>query len=130
MLRVNYKDEFGFIWLLANDQKTYLKVAIHSANCLFALIYHYKKTNAETGKKEGYSQLYMWFNDIKHLAVCLGLKTYRKDQVKESMWQPKDIKKIKLNTYFKGMARVGELFAKAGFKVELYYKPKKSKGGK
>lgn len=129
MLRVDYTKELGFAYLLANDHKTYLKVAIHSANCLCAFIYHYKKKNAETGKKEGYSQLVLFFNDLESAKLCLGLKASKwdKDKKKECIYTHKDIKKIRFNVYYKDMAKLGELWAKAGFKVELYYKEPKTK---
>lgn len=122
MLRVDYTHELGFAYMLGNDQKTYLKVSIHSANCLCAFIYHYKKTNEKTGKKDSYSQLVLFINDLEHAKLCLGLKAGKWDKKKESIYTPHEIKKLRFNTYYKDMDKLASLWAKAGFNVELYYK--------
>lgn len=132
MVRVDYTQELGFAYMLASDQKTYLKVSIHSANCLCAFVYHYTKTT-ENGNKEKWSQLVIFISDLEHAKLCLGLKASKwdKDKKKSCIYTHKEIKKLRFNTYYKDMAKLGELWAKAGFKVELYYKaPKQAKRGK
>lgn len=129
MLRVDYTHELGFAYMLGNDQKTYLKVSIHSANCLCAFIYHYKLPDEKTGKTNNYSQLVLFINDLEHAKLCLGLKASKwdKDKKKESIYTPHEIKKLRFNTYYKDMDKLASLWAKAGFNVELYYKKPRGK---
>ena len=95
------------------------KVNLYSANCVAALIYEYK--DKETGK-DMYTFHGFW-NDMAHLERCLGLRkdcggsmhnAYAEDHYKVIC--------IRLNTYYKEMIKVATAFAKAGIKVELYYK--------
>ena len=131
MLYVDYTKELGFAYMLANDKKTYLKVSIHSANALCSFIYHYKKVNEKTGKKERYSQLVFFITDLEHAKLCLGLKESKWDKTKKCIYTRKDIKKLRFNIYYKDMEKLAKLWALAGFNVELYYKePKSKKRGK
>lgn len=110
----SWKNKMGVIsWYDEIANKTF-KVNIYQANCLGAYIYEFKQDG-----KNMYQFMGFW-NDTKHLKCCLGLsKSY--DGTKENIY--KDIvKKIKLNTYYKDCLVIAELFAKAGHKVELYYK--------
>ena len=94
------------------------KVNIYQANCLGALIYDFK--DKET-KKDMYNFWGFW-NDESHLKKCLGL-TKNYDGKKENIydgWQK--ITKVVLNTYYKDYTKIASNFAKAGIKVELYYK--------
>lgn len=109
------------------------KVNIYHANCVCAMIYEYK--DKETN--EDMYQFYGFFSDFNHLKRCIGLAptkcwdnstkknviTY--DNIYKNNWV-----KLKLNIYYRDMLKMAELCAKAGYKVELYYKePKKKKGG-
>lgn len=92
------------------------KINIYQANCLGALIYDYK--NEET-KKDMYRFWGFW-NDLEHLKNCLGLtKDYSNIYIDNGF---QSVPKIKLNIYYKNCLKIAECFAKAGIKVELYYK--------
>ena len=119
MLNVNYKISYGYALMLANDNKTYLKVDIHGANCLFATIYHYTKTNEETGKVEKWSQLVGFYSDLQHLKRCYNPK--------DPIYSPKQIKKVVLYNDFKEVGKVAEIIAKCGFIVEIRPNPKAKK---
>lgn len=94
------------------------KVNIYQANCLGALIYEYK--DQET-KEDMYSFWGFW-NDIHHLKKNLGLEG------KDTFNIYEEVKKIKLNTYYKDSIKIAELFARVkNIKVELYYKEPKIK---
>lgn len=93
-----------------NNQKYTLK--IYKANCLGAIIYEYKDNET---KEDMYRFSHFW-NDEKHLKRLLGLVK------KEDNLYNDFLIKIKLNTYYKDSIKIAELFAKTGFKVELYYK--------
>ena len=96
-----------------NPPKTY-KVNIYQANCLGAQIYEYKDDGVDMYRFMGF------WNDLDHLKRALGLaRNY--DKTYENIYEGV-VKKIKLNTYYKDSIKIAELFAKAGHKVELYYK--------
>ena len=88
------------------------KLNIYKANCLGAIIYEYKDTET---KENMYRFSHFW-NDLTHLKKCLGFFK------KEDNLYNDFLVKISLNTYYKDSIKIAELFAKAGFKVELYYK--------
>ena len=70
------------------------------------------------------------YSDDKTKRYVLSVE-WDKDKKKSCIYTHKEIKKLRFNTYYKDMAKLGELWAKAGFKVELYYKaPKQAKRGK
>lgn len=93
------------------------KVNIYQANCLGALIYDYK--DGET--KENMYKFWGFWNDLEHLKNCLGLtKVYNNNIYISKGFQ--SVLKIKLNIYYKNCLKIAECFAKAGIKVELYYK--------
>lgn len=99
------------------------KVGMYGGNCLCAHIYRFKKLNEQTGKKEKYYNFWGFWNDIEHLKNCLGMnpkKGYKDDMYKDdSMYQ---LVKIRVNAFYPEMMKVAELFAKAGYKVEVFYK--------
>lgn len=131
------------------------KVDIYEANCLFAVIYRFKssvdpnedglvfedsknfKTKDSKKPVKEWFQVYSFFNDLKHLKRCLPLFNCRidpKGDSEESKLRASSIDtwtKIKLNTWFNSknspcdVMKVAEVLAKAGFKVELYYKEPK-----
>lgn len=87
-------------------------------------------------------QVYSFFNDINHLKRCLPLFNHKYDYLQPKT--PKDEEaielrassidtwtKIRLNTWFNSKnspcdtMKLAEVLAKAGFKVELYYKEPK-----
>lgn len=110
------------------EKEIKFKLNLYSANCIAAVIRDYKETD-EQGKKHDMYQFWCFWNDFDHLKRCLGLiKNY--DGVKSNLYNGSDgvdtWVKLKLNTYYKDMIKVGTLFAQAGHTVELYYKePKK-----
>lgn len=111
----DWKAKKGVItWRNSKNDKKRFKVNLYQANCLGALIYEYKEDG-----KEMYRFIGFW-NDLDHLKRCLGLKkTY--DNFLENIYE-ENIVKIKLNTFYKDSVKIADLFARAGFKVELYYK--------
>lgn len=109
-----WKHKKGVITWMCGKEK--FKVNIYSANCLGALIYDFRD---EETKKSMYQFVGFWYDET-HLKRCLGLVKGYDNHYKDT------IAKIKLNTYYKDSCKIAPLFAKAGFKVELYYKePKK-----
>ena len=54
---------------------------------------------------------------MENLKNMLGLIKKFKDNIYKDV-----IMKIKLNTYYNDTLKIAQLFTKAGFKVELYYK--------
>lgn len=101
--------------LPAGGPESTYKVNMYSANCTAALIYEYK--DKETHKNM--YQFWGFWNDIQHLKNCLGMSKGHNSNI----YAEKHCKivKIRLNTYYKEMIKVAELFAKTGVKVELYY---------
>lgn len=117
MLYVDYTTKYGYALMQANDGKTYLKVGIYKANCLFASVYRYKDN-----KGQRMAQLVGFYSDLKHLQRCYKPQDpiYRKDQ----------IKKVVLYTNLKDVGKVAEIIAKGGFKVDIRPNPKKAKNSK
>ena len=106
----NWKHKMGVITWHNPHNNTNIKVNIYNANCLGALIYEFKEND-----KEMYDFFGFW-NDITHLKRCLGLvKDY------DNLYKDKIIK-IKLNAFYEENLVIAKYFAKANFKVELYYK--------
>ena len=110
MVRWNWKSELGSCKWYCHDGKT-TKVDIYCGNCLGVFIKNFKDENGE----EMYNFI-TFFNDEKHLKRCLGLVKGDDDCMKDM------IKSIKLNTYYKDGLLLAKWFARAGYKVELYYK--------
>ena len=114
-------------------KKIRFKLNMYSANCLAAVIYEFKEKDNDN-KVHNMYRFWCFWNDIKHLERCLGLrKDYDGDHknVYNGSVDWDNWKKIKLNVYYKEMLAVAGAFAKAGHKVELYYKePKKEKKSK
>lgn len=114
--------------------KRRFKLNIYGANCVAAVVYEYKEVDSNTGKKRDMYRFWCFWNNISHLKRCLGLiKDY--DGSKSNLYNGTqdwdNWKKLKLNIYYKDMLKMAELFAKAGHKVELYYKePKVKKNAK
>lgn len=114
-----------------NQKQIRFKLNMYSANCVAAIIYEYKEKDEETGKVHNMYQFFGFWNDLDHLKRCLGLmKSY--DGTCTNLYNGTEDwdnwTKLKLNTYYPEMIKVAALFAKAGHKVELYYK--EPKGGK
>ena len=108
------------------DNKTLkFKLNLYSANCVAAIIYEFKEQDPETGKMHDMYNFFGFWNDIDHLKRCLGLKkNYDGEKVDlyDGVHGIDNYIKIKLNTWYKEMIKVGALFAQAKHKVELYYK--------
>lgn len=106
----SWKDKLGSCVLIQEHKgvKKKFKMSLYHANCLFAMIYHFKEDN-----KKMY-QFQMFASDKKHFEVCLKDKLYKDDWFEYTKW--------KLNTYFKESIDIAKLLTKYGFKVELYYK--------
>lgn len=108
------------------------KLNLYAANCVAAIINDFKQVDPETGKKKDMYTFFGFWNDLDHLKRCLGL-TKNYDGLRENLYKSDDTYgdtwvKIKLNTYYPEMIKVGALFAKAKHNVELYYKePKEDK---
>lgn len=108
-----WKHKFGTITFIQEGSRERFDVNVYSGtNCLCALIYDY--VEKET-KKEMYV-FHGFFGDVLHLKRCLGLqKNY------DNLYKDK-IAKVKLNLYYEECIVLAKYFAKAGFKVEIYYK--------
>lgn len=107
----NWKHKMGVITFKDEYTKERYDVNFYRANCLGALIYEYKE---EATKKDMYI-FKGFFNDITHLKRCLGLvKGY--DNIYKEI-----ITKIKLNVFYEENFVIAKYFAKANFKVEIYY---------
>ena len=106
--------KMGEIIFLAYDKKHKIKCNFYRANCVGAVIQEWKEDG-----KDMYQFVTFW-NDLSHLKRCLGLiKNF--DKTYDNLYKDK-IKKVRLNAFYPDMLTVAKLFAKAGFKVELYYK--------
>ncbi len=120
MVNWNWKEKMGVMYIIQPNTEIgdfKFKVNIYNGNCLGVLIYDYK--NEET-KKDMYRFWGFW-NNLEHLKNCLGLTKGYNDNIyiDEGV---QSVLKIKLNTYYKNCLKIAECFAKAGIKVELYYK--------
>ncbi len=119
MVNWSWKEKMGVMYIKQTNTEVgdvKFKINIYQANCLGALIYDYK--NEET-KKDMYRFWGFW-NDLEHLKNCLGLtKDYSNIYIDNGF---QSVPKIKLNIYYKNCLKIAECFAKAGIKVELYYK--------
>lgn len=110
-------------------EKIRFKLNMYSANCVAAIVHEFKEKDKETGQTKNMYTFWTFWNDIKQLERCLGLRKDYEGQYNdlyngEHDWD--NWTHIKLNVYYKEMLKVGELFAKAGHKVTLYYEePKK-----
>lgn len=128
----SWKNKMGEIDTIQVDHETgekrHFKLNVYQANCVCALIYEWK--DKDTG--EDMYQFNGFFADFGHLRRCIGLEAIteydydKKKSVKKvsnmykqpySYWS-----KIKLNVAYPYMLKMAHLCAKAGFKVEIYYK--------
>lgn len=115
---------------MPNDgTKKRFKLNIYRANCVGAVIYEWKQKDEETGKVHDMYQFWGYWNDLNHLKRCIGLiKDYSgnySNLYNGSVYSDKWVK-LKLNTYYREMLTVARLVAKAGYKVEIYYKEPKN----
>lgn len=111
------------------DNKTYkYKYNIYAANCLGCYMSEWVEVDKTTGKKQGKYCFQGFWSDKDHLLRCLGLKKSRYSRDEPENIYP-DLKKLKLNTYFKkDIEIISSCFIKAFKKltIEYYYKePKK-----
>ena len=117
-VRWNWKDKLGEICYkeARNGKPITIKQNIYRGeNCLAALIYEWKDTET----KQNMYQFVGFWNDSKHLKNFI-----------ESISKDNNInlKKVKLNTYYKDFKVISEQFTKARYTVTLYYKePKEDK---
>ena len=118
-VNVSYRVKYGYMVMLANDKKTWLKCDIHPANCLFATIYHYKQPNPQTQKLEKWSSLVNWFNDLKHLKRCF-------DPI-DPIYSKSELKKVVLYTNLKDFEKIAKIIANCGFEVVIKPNPKEAK---
>lgn len=115
----SWKEKIGAMYIKQLNKEVgdfKFKVNIYHANCLGALIYDYK--DEET--KEDMYRFWGFWNDIEHLKNCLGLKKGYDNIYNDNGYQV--VLKVKLNVYYKKCLKIADCFAKAGIKVELYYK--------
>ena len=126
--------ESGEVDLLTGERKLKtvkrkFKIGLYGGNCLAACIYRYKAPtddpkdiDPKTGKPRiiGWYSFSGFWNDIQHVKNCLGMSKDHKDNIYKQCdeW----VEKIHLNVFYPEMLQVAKLFAKAGIRVELYYK--------
>lgn len=111
-----------------NQEQIRFKLNIYKANCVAAVVYEFKQKDEETGKIHNMYNFWTFWNNLNHLKRCIGLiKDYNGNysnlyngSVDSDKWV-----KLKLNAYYKEMLTVASLFAKAGYKVEIYYEEPK-----
>ena len=116
MLRVSYLTKYGYFLMLANDGKTYLKVDLHPANCdAFAMIYHYKQKNEETGKNQKMAQLVGFFSDLKHFKKCFN---------DDPIYTTTALKKAVFYSNLKNFEKYAKYMTLAGFNVSIKKAPK------
>ena len=127
----SWKDKMGEIDLVQKSHEDgterHFTLNLYKANCICAILYEYKN---EKGKDM--YQFEGFFNDIHHLKRCIGLEASyeynyelkKRVKVVENLYNKEDSywNLIKLNIAYPYMLKMGELLAKAGFRVELYYK--------
>lgn len=115
----NWKEKKGVMYFKQSQpagEDLKFKVNIYKANCLGALIYEYKD---EKTKKDMYRFMGFW-GDLWHLKACLGLKKGYTNLYEDNPFQR--VLKVKLNTFYEDNLMIAKYFAKAGIKVELYYR--------
>lgn len=129
-----WKDHLGYLKFKIFDNngnyKGIMKVDLYQANCLGALIYHYK--DKET--KEKYYSFQGYWSDRNHLKNILGLSKEYKNKCIYKDSHFREIISINLNTFFtrnrneiKDMKTISSLFTEAHIKVNFYYKEIKEK---
>lgn len=126
MLRWNWDRKMGEIVVKTMSGKK-AKLHIYEGNCLGAIMDEWRDQNDHKVKY----RVWGYFNDEEELKMRVGLKafchwddnkTYKENCYKDE-WE-----KFKLNIYYKDALRIAKIVAKAGYKVELYYKePKQAK---
>lgn len=99
------------------------KLELFGGNMMCAFIYRYKQKNEETGKIEKWHNFFTWFNDLKHAKKCLKDTT-----LEEFAFGEHKVVKVRLLVTSKEysrfenteMLKLAQIFAKMGYKVELY----------
>jgi len=124
-----WKNELGYMKYKVtdtkNNKKATVKVDMYAANCLGCYIQNHKKEGT-------YTFLGFW-NDKQHLRNCLGLSGQYKDDMYSKEHNPDQyLVEIGLNTYFhkEAMEIMKEFEKTKRYKIVLYYKEIKKKGGK
>lgn len=124
----SWKHKQGYFYFKSIDNRCNKRVRVnfYGANCLGALIHDFKEVDKETGKiREMYDFVGFW-NDLHHLYRCLGLeKSYhqwsRTTKTYSNIYK-NELVSVHLNIFYREMIAVAKAFAKAGFKVHVYYK--------
>lgn len=104
-INVSYKKIYGYMYLLSNDDKKYIKATIHPSNCLLATVYHFK----ENGKK--YVSLVNFFSDLKHLKNCFDPN--------DPIYKKNELKKVILFDDLPNFEKIAKVIVKGGFTVEI-----------
>lgn len=112
-----------------NKKITFRKRILRGDNCLAVIA---NRTTVgdmgETLAKPTWTVYGEFWNDQKHLEICLGVRKgeYTK-KYQENIYA--DVRKVRINTYWKGeCGEIARAFAKAHIDIEFYYEePKKPK---
>ena len=110
MLNVNYKVVYGEITYQRKDGGKPIKILYHEANCDGgAFIYHF----TQDGKK--YAQLWFFIDGKEHIRNIMN------NDNKGQLFGD-EVKKVRLNIYYREARMILEACCKSGYKVECYYK--------
>ena len=108
MVNWYWKEEKGVFYMENKHTGKTDKVGLYGGNCLGSLIYRFN----ENGQKM--YNFINWFNDLK------AFEWWVNDLVENG--NLKELKKVKLNAYYKDYYKMVNILVKNGVKVEIYYK--------
>lgn len=98
-------------------------ITIRKGNCLAVFLNIYKLEKPSNPKQPWMHQLVNFLHDEKHLS---NIEKDEKERTLLYMFSAKEIKKIRLNMYYKESNILLKHFVKYGHTIECYYKePKK-----
>lgn len=100
------------------------EIQIREGNCLAVFIYVYKEKEPEDPKHPYVHQLVNFLSDEKHIK---NIVEEYKTNVFASMFMASEIKKVKLNLFFKESNTLLKYMVRDGLKVECYYEELENK---
>jgi hypothetical protein len=118
-MAINYTGQtIGKMWI-EQDGRTF-KIQLRESNCLVCAIHPFQKLNSETNKKEWYHELVNFFADESHLKKCT-----ENQKIQDYFYG--DIKKVRLNLYYKDNRIFLKYLVEDGIEVTCYYEEPKQK---